>query len=386
MQEVQSILVFDDENHKLPENKKTIDVAQVKSHRRPLGDICNVLQANKERNDRVSEKKRQKIEEPTIQTAVTDLEDEYSLHDPSDCSSLLTEPYWALQKVLDLGKRENEADLTEKLYGVTEYVDDIYDYLRKLERNNVIEMRHLNGSEMSEKMRTILVDWMIEVHLHFQLCQETLELGIYILDKFCDLRRNINKRNAQLIGLTSIFLAAKYEETEPLEIDDVVFVTDSAVSQKEIIRAERIIFKTLGYNLSRPLTVQFLRRYSKIAGVTPMEHAYATYFCDAALLEYSLCSVQPSRLASAALFLALCVSKDVIDFKMWNDNLIKHTTYKLLDFLHLLPRIATAVQLCSTNKLEAVRKKYARADKFYVSMMPGVHPCTKGSVIEHLCQ
>ena len=67
---------------------------------------------------------------------------------------------------------------------VSAYVNDIYDYLWKLERAQPVRRKYLEGREVNGRMRAILVDWLIQVHLRFHLLQETLYLTIAILDRF----------------------------------------------------------------------------------------------------------------------------------------------------------------------------------------------------------
>ena len=67
---------------------------------------------------------------------------------------------------------------------VSEYVNTIYDYMRELERQFPIGHRYLDGSEINGRMRGILVDWLVQVHLRFHLLQETLYLTVAIIDRF----------------------------------------------------------------------------------------------------------------------------------------------------------------------------------------------------------
>jgi G2/mitotic-specific cyclin-B, other len=41
-------------------------------------------------------------------------------------------------------------------------------------------------ADINEKMRAILIDWLIEVHLKFKLLPETLFLTINIIDRFLE--------------------------------------------------------------------------------------------------------------------------------------------------------------------------------------------------------
>lgn len=79
-------------------------------------------------------------------------------------------------------------DIDEEDHGsptlVSIYSNDIYEYLRTLERQFPVTKEYLTGQEVTPKMRTILIDWLVEVHQQFHLMQETLYLAVAIIDRF----------------------------------------------------------------------------------------------------------------------------------------------------------------------------------------------------------
>lgn len=76
----------------------------------------------------------------------------------------------------------------------------------------------------------------------------------------------------QLVGVTAMFIASKYEEMYSPDINDFVYITDNAYSKVEILQMEMLIVKTLDYSLGRPLPLHFLRRYSKAGKVRFIIH------------------------------------------------------------------------------------------------------------------
>ena len=59
-------------------------------------------------------------------------------------------------------------------------------------------------------MRSILIDWLIQVHNRFGLLQETLFLSIGILDRYLqDKIKEIGRKKLQLVGITAMWIAAK---------------------------------------------------------------------------------------------------------------------------------------------------------------------------------
>jgi len=74
-------------------------------------------------------------------------------------------------------------------------------------------------------MRVILVEWLIEVHLKFKLLPETLFLTINLIDRYCMVKQ-VLRNEYQLLGVTAMLIASKYEEIYPPEIRDFVHITD----------------------------------------------------------------------------------------------------------------------------------------------------------------
>jgi hypothetical protein len=58
-------------------------------------------------------------------------------------------------------------------------------------------------------MRTILLDWIVDIHLKFKMFPRTLFIVVAIIDKYLA-GRNVRKEELQLIGAASFFIAAKY--------------------------------------------------------------------------------------------------------------------------------------------------------------------------------
>jgi len=66
-------------------------------------------------------------------------------------------------------------------------------------------------------MRAILVDWIIEVHLKFKLLPETLFLTVGLIDRYLE-KVKIKRGNLQLVGVTCMLVASKYEEIYAPEV------------------------------------------------------------------------------------------------------------------------------------------------------------------------
>jgi len=64
------------------------------------------------------------------------------------------------------------------------YAEDVHKHCLKSEMNYHPDYQYMkNQKDINEKMRGILIDWLIEVHLKFKLLPETLYLTINIIDR-----------------------------------------------------------------------------------------------------------------------------------------------------------------------------------------------------------
>lgn len=114
------------------------------------------------------------------------------------------------------------------------YVKVMYEHFREKEKTSRPSAFYLDVQpELSDIMRAILVDWLAEVHLKFRLVPETLYLTINIVDRYLS-RATVSKKNLQLIGVTSLMIAAKYEEIYPMGLDDLVYICDSAYNRSDV--------------------------------------------------------------------------------------------------------------------------------------------------------
>lgn len=187
---------------------------------------------------------------------------------------------------------------------VSEYVNDIYQYMYALERAHPIRDNYLHDQrEVTHKMRSVLIDWLNEVHMQFTLVQETFFMAVAIIDRYLQVVKTTTRQNLQLVGVTALFIASKYEELYPPEIRDFVYITDDTYDKKQILEMERHIFKKLEFNMGRPLPIHFLRRFAKAAhsgNISDNVYLMSKYFIELAAVDYSMVQFLPSEVSGSA--------------------------------------------------------------------------------------
>lgn len=152
-------------------------------------------------------------------------------------------------------------------------------------------------------MRGILIDWLIEVHLKFKLVPETLYLTVNLIDRYLEIEE-VKREKLQLVGVTAMLIACKYEEIYPPEVKDFVYITDNAYSKQEIMDMEYTMLKKFEFNVTIISSYRFLERITKLSNDNENVFYLAQYMMELSLVEYRMIKYKPSEIASAAIYLA----------------------------------------------------------------------------------
>ncbi|KNA24344.1 hypothetical protein SOVF_016440 [Spinacia oleracea] len=262
------------------------------------------------------------------------------------------------------------ADADNEL-AVVEYVEEIYKFYRITENEyRLIDYMSLQH-HINEKMRMILIDWLVEVHNKFELLPETLYLTIDLVDRYL-CTKVVSRKELQLVGLSSMLLACKYEEIWAPEVNDFMSISDNAYTQEQILSMEKEILGKLEWNLTVATPYVFLVRFIKatIPSDKEMENM-AFYLAENGLMQYQLVvSFPPSLIAAASVYAAL---HNLGRIRIWNETLQHYTGYseeQLMECAKMLIKFQIAAK---ENKLKGVLRKFSSVDRSAVSLLPPVY-------------
>ncbi|NWW10673.1 CCNB2 protein, partial [Oreocharis arfaki] len=249
----------------------------------------------------------------------------------------------------------------------SDYVKDIYLYLRELELQQSVRPHYLDGRTINGRMRAILVDWLVQVHSRFHLLQETLYMCVAIMDRFLQ-SHAVPRKKLQLVGVTALLVASKYEEILSPDVADFVYITDNAYTSNEIREMEMIILKELNFDLGRPLPIHFLRRASKAGEADAKQHTLAKYLMELTLIDYDMVHHRPSEIAAAA----LCLSQKILGHNKWGTKQQYYTGYAEDSLVMTMKHMAKNVVKVNEKltKYIAVKNKYASSKLLTISTIP----------------
>merc|ERR1711931_569258 len=260
-----------------------------------------------------------------------------------------------------LPKGVNNIDTDENPQLCAEYAQDMYVYLKQKETRYTVPTNYLCNTRTTAKMRTVLLDWLVDVQQQFKLLQETLYLTISIIDRFLHKEgAKISRDKLQLVGVTAMLIASKIEEIYAPEVNDFVYITDDAYTANDIKQMELRILKAIKCDLGDPLPINFLRRFSKAGDVDVNQHALAKYVLEIIMLDYSMVGVSGSLAAASSLWLTFYLLEEEFDEDVeWTASLQYYTGYKLQDVVDMSERAMKSLQKMHSGQFTAIKNKFS---------------------------
>lgn len=208
-----------------------------------------------------------------------------------------------------------------------QYAEDLTKFHLETEKQRMPSPAFMTRqSDINSKMRSILIDWLVDVHFKYNMHAQTLHIAIHLIDRHLSKMLSVPRQRLQLVGITSLFIAAKYEEIYPPEAKDFVRITDNAYTKEELFAMEVDILSSVGYRVTFPTSYQFMKRFIKASRTCDdrVEH-FAHYVIDRSLQEYKMVKYPPSRVAAAAVHLARAQIKDLPAWvSLWWESLLDH--------------------------------------------------------------
>ena len=166
-------------------------------------------------------------------------------------------------------------------------------------------------------MRSILVDWLIDVSVHFEVTDDTLHIAVGLIDRVLG-KMEIDRAKLQLVGVTCMKLAdvlnerskEYYRQENSIEYS---YITADEYTPAEVVQMEKLILSKLDFRIITPNILTFLKVYRDKLQVDEETYLIAAYLADLMLLCYEAIAFRPSVIASAVLYLACCCTQKFRD-------------------------------------------------------------------------
>jgi hypothetical protein len=188
-----------------------------------------------------------------------------------------------------------------------EYLDEIYINLLLDEKTfeKKIDPEYLSFQKsLNDKMRAILVDWIIEIHCHYNFITKTLFQCIFIIDAY--LSKNIVDRNTlQLVGVTSLLISCKENEIIYPSLNKFIQLTDNAYTVEELKNMEKKIIKSLNFDILSPTAEEFFDINAEYFNFTKNQKSFGNFFLKCSLVDYNMIKYKQSTIAIACGYITM---------------------------------------------------------------------------------
>ena len=175
---------------------------------------------------------------------------------------------------------------------------------------------------------------MTEVAEEIEFSVSTIVLATNILFKYLSIV-NVRKEDLQEVGITALWIAAKYEEVTPLDAGDLADLTAGATNVRKMNATEEKILRVLDFDVSFPTSWYFLKHFivsidKNISPQTMGSIQKYSIICERVSLRIlRIFRNFPSKIAAACLYLGRKTTFEnlKIDETVWNDDMIEITGY-----------------------------------------------------------
>ena len=189
-----------------------------------------------------------------------------------------------------------------------EYLNVIYSNLLKEEKEGINPKpiyNYMNDQkEINEQMRSILVDWIIDVHHKFGFTDETLFMTVLIIDRYSTIRQ-ISRMKLQLLGITALMISCKHEEIDLPKINDFIYITDNAYTKEEMVKMENDILCALNFSLLFPSPIKFFEYLSVNFNFSKKLHFMGKYLMETFLVDIKYIKYKASVISCACAYIVM---------------------------------------------------------------------------------
>ena len=241
------------------------------------------------------------------------------------------------------------------------YAKDIHAYLHAVQAKTQPRPGFMKlQTDITDNMRSILVNWLVEVHYRFKLVPETLFLVVNYLDRFLE-RETVQRSQLQLIGIVAMELACKFEELYAPEIRELIYLTDNTYSTTDFLAMELRMLEVLNYTLSVPTAYRFYERYARLAQLDQRSTFLGEFLLELSLLDTAIVKYKPSLVAAAGVYLARKMTDPTA---VWGAGLTAATLHSDSEVRPCAKDLVIVLQSSEHAKLAVIKRKFS-SEKFY---------------------
>ena len=250
-------------------------------------------------------------------------------------------------KSLDIPQNSNPQN-------VDEYFNDICEELLKYEEKYLVNPEYMsNQTDINSRMRAILIDWLIDVHLKYKLVPQTMYIAVNLIDRYLE-KNDTNRAKLQLVGITAMFIACKYEEIYPPDLKDFVYITDGAYVKSDVLKMEHKMLASLKFDITFPTQWALFETFKRKLNLDDKTFKLAWFLMELCLINYKTLKFKMSQIAASAILIA---SKATNIYR--NDWLYQNIGIQEKELGECCKEMYDFYNYNLNHNLKAIRKKFS---------------------------
>mmetsp|Transcript_109966 Transcript_109966/g.350182 ORF Transcript_109966/g.350182 Transcript_109966/m.350182 type:complete len:369 (+) Transcript_109966:106-1212(+) len=252
----------------------------------------------------------------------------------------------------------------ENAEDAAEYVPDMLSQLFSKELEYMARPEYMTTQiELNARMRSVLIDWLVEVHADYRMKPDTLFLAVSLIDRYLS-RKSVQRSRLQLIGVVALLAASKFEELHPPKVSNLVYIADNAYTKAEILRTECTFLAALGFEVMSPTCVHFFDYFQRLNGCDAFQLALTQYILELSLLDTRMLRHEPSRVAAAALLLSNELTGRT---HTWPREMAVEARHSGPALGGVVDELRALLEAAPRSSLQAARKKYSKDEHLAVA-------------------
>ncbi|AQN68600.1 cyclin-domain fused to serine-threonine kinase [Saudi moumouvirus] len=213
---------------------------------------------------------------------------------------------------------------------------------------------YIKHKSLTLKHRAIVLNWMMEVVNEYNLKHNTLQLAVYILDKYLIIEDvNIPTNQIQGISVVCIVIASKLVDDNLFTIKDADYVSQNQYGQIFLLQKEKRILEKLEYQINYKTVWQFIKKNGHKISTDVFRITY--YLTCIMLIHPDYISIPINELTDKIIKFAIVVNKNHLKIPKFSK---KNVIYK---YLYCMWSVAT-----KNTKLSEVKNIFTNLQIYHV--------------------
>eukprot|EP00299_Pterocystis_sp_00344_P008806 c3484_g1_i1.p1 GENE.c3484_g1_i1~~c3484_g1_i1.p1 ORF type:complete len:401 (-),score=59.02 c3484_g1_i1:219-1421(-) len=254
----------------------------------------------------------------------------------------------------------------------SEYAANTFTYFHHKQIHYMASPSYMNRQpDLTGEMRAVLVDWIVSVVQECHLSDYTLFLTVQIIDRFLGRTVVVRRDFLQLVGVSALLIASKFEDIEPPNVSFLVMLTDNTFTEQQVLEFETRILVELNFKVNGPTILTFLQRNQDAARLDDETKQLSHFIAELCLLNYEILRFRPSVIAASVIALSLHTQRYA---SVWSNTLAHYTLCSWSELVDCMALILPHYQRCENSQFKAVHNKYVQPNPYLC--VARIHPPT----------